>query len=372
MHILFVNSWYPSIVFPTNGDFIQRHAEAVSLHHKVTAIHVVSDPGSDVPLMISDVMINDVRTLIAYIGNTNNPLLKIIRFTLAYRKLILLAGDFNFVHVNHIYPAGIVALMLKWFKNKSYIVSEHWTGFHNNGRRPWTIWKHILMKRVSRSAKYMCPVTQELANAMQEIGLKGRYHPVPNVVKTDVFLPVAKKPERFTIVHVSNMKDYHKNISGLLHVIKKFQDEIGDFMLYMIGDDPGRYAGLIRELGIKDSNISLIDEIPQEELCQTMAASDIFVLFSRNENLPCVILESFSSGVPVISTNVGGIKEYFPSDFGILIDEGDEVALLDALLSVYHHKFSFADPREMHDYAQTHFSADKIGTKFSKLYLSIN
>jgi len=43
LHILFLCSWFPSRVLPTNGDFILRHAEAVATKHKVTAIHVITD-----------------------------------------------------------------------------------------------------------------------------------------------------------------------------------------------------------------------------------------------------------------------------------------------------------------------------------------
>jgi len=43
LHVLFLASWYPSRVLKTNGDFIQRHAEAVALQHNVTVLHVISD-----------------------------------------------------------------------------------------------------------------------------------------------------------------------------------------------------------------------------------------------------------------------------------------------------------------------------------------
>jgi len=43
LHVLFLASWYPSRILKSNGDFIQRHAEAVALQHKVSVIHVKSD-----------------------------------------------------------------------------------------------------------------------------------------------------------------------------------------------------------------------------------------------------------------------------------------------------------------------------------------
>jgi len=43
LHILFLSSWYPSHVSPSNGDFIQRHAEAIATKHNVTVIYVTTD-----------------------------------------------------------------------------------------------------------------------------------------------------------------------------------------------------------------------------------------------------------------------------------------------------------------------------------------
>lgn len=62
LHVLFLNSWYPSRISPKNGDFIQRHAETVSIKHKVTSIHVITDSNLKVTSEIIDFTLNDVRT----------------------------------------------------------------------------------------------------------------------------------------------------------------------------------------------------------------------------------------------------------------------------------------------------------------------
>ena len=42
--VLFLASWYPSKVDPFNGDFIERHAKAISLNNQVFAVYVIKDP----------------------------------------------------------------------------------------------------------------------------------------------------------------------------------------------------------------------------------------------------------------------------------------------------------------------------------------
>ena len=48
---------------------------------------------------------------------------------------------------------------------------------------------------------------------------------------------------------------------------------------------------------------------------------DCFLLFSKTEDLPMVIIEAFSAGLPVISTNVGGVSELIYPNVGLMIDK---------------------------------------------------
>ena len=104
-----MNSWYPSRVMPTNGDFIQRHAEAVAIHSEVTAIHIISDKSCTPVIDLTDEIINGVRTHIGYIKYTKNPLLKYVRFIKAFRKVSKKLDPFHVVHLNRIYPLGVFA-----------------------------------------------------------------------------------------------------------------------------------------------------------------------------------------------------------------------------------------------------------------------
>ena len=72
------------------------------------------------------------------------------------------------------------------------------------------------------------------------------------------------------------------------------------------------------------------------------------------------------NGTPVISTDVGGISEYFPKDFGILIPAKNEKKLLNAILESY--TKSNANTQEMHQYVVNNFSKEQIANTFSKLY----
>ena len=97
----------------------------------------------------------------------------------------------------------------------------------------------------------------------------------------------------------------------------------------------------------------------------------MLVMFSNKENQPCVINEAFSCGLPVISTNVGGITEFFPKNFGIIIEKGNENDLYEAMAKCINGKVEFAKPKDMHQYAVNHFSIQIIAKELEKVYSKV-
>lgn len=68
------------------------------------------------------------------------------------------------------------------------------------------------------------------------------------------------------------------------------------------------------------------------EIANWMGAADMLCISSRAEGLPNVLLEALASGLPVVSTEVGGIGEVLRApDFGRLVPEGDLAALSQAI-----------------------------------------
>jgi glycosyltransferase involved in cell wall biosynthesis len=75
-----------------------------------------------------------------------------------------------------------------------------------------------------------------------------------------------------------------------------------------------------------------------------------------------------SSGVPVISTDVGGIKEFLKPEHGVLIPSGDEKELLDSINQILDHPERF-NTTEIREYALSTFSNEKVGKLFSDIYI---
>jgi glycosyltransferase involved in cell wall biosynthesis len=368
LNVLFLCGWYPSKILPTNGDFIQRHAEAVSLTHYVTVIHIITDKNNTETIKFTSEVINGIETHIAYLKHLKNPLKKIFYFIKAFNILLKKCGSIDIVHLNELFPFGIFSLYLKWFKNIPFIISEHFTGYHYPQSKNISFLQKFTSSIITRSASFVCPVSNDLKKSMLKLGLKGNYNRVPNVVNTSLFFPKKDTNLIFTITHISNMDNDHKNIKGILRVIKKLENKIDDFRFKLIGENADIYIPFAKKTGINLEKTFFINQIPHEEIAANLKGSNLFVLFSNYENLPCVILEAFSCGVPVISTNVGGINEYFPKEFGFLINSKDEDDLLDKIIEV-NTNFK-VDKEKMHRYVEDKFSKTTIANQFSELYNS--
>ena len=74
----------------------------------------------------------------------------------------------------------------------------------------------------------------------------------------------------------------------------------------------------IKQLNI-EKHIVFHGTLEAKEIAALLKEADLFVLTSRFENLPCVLIESISAGVPIVSTNVGGIKEIVHPAYGQLV-----------------------------------------------------
>jgi glycosyltransferase involved in cell wall biosynthesis len=120
---------------------------------------------------------------------------------------------------------------------------------------------------------------------------------------------------------------------GLLaEVGKSFQCEI-------IGEGPleNELRAQIDQLNLQD-RVALSGAKPQREVRQRLAAASVFVLPSvvdaqgGMDNLPTVIMEAMATGLPVISTDIGGIPEMvLQNETGFLVPPGDVAALAGAI-----------------------------------------
>lgn len=103
--------------------------------------------------------------------------------------------------------------------------------------------------------------------------------------------------------------------------------------LAIAGDGPERSAldGIVEGLALANSAILLGD---RQDVPSILAAADGFVLSSRWEGLPMVLLEAAAQGLPIVCTDVGGDREVARPELGGILVDVDPAAIATGMLEL--------------------------------------
>ncbi|MBS1751105.1 MAG: glycosyltransferase family 4 protein [Bacteroidetes bacterium] len=381
MKILWLASWYPNRISPFEGDFIQRHALAVSTYLPITVIYM-AQYGEDVTVEKDEVLINNngnLKEIIIFFSFKSTGI-KIVdkilynrKYYSTYKKYItqyLAKLDLpDLIHVHVPMKAGTIA---QWIKRKwqiPYIVSEHSATYVPGPPDFFKNRSFYYRNRVSSVFKRAIAVTSVskhdgllLKNmfSLQHVGV------IHNVVNTECFFYKERsKKDIFRFIHVSVM-NYQKNIEGIVAAFAALAKIRKDWQLCLTGNNSDYIRHLVKESGIQD-RVSLPGEVSNIDVARQMQESDALVMFSRYENFPCTIIEALCCGLPVIATNIAGIPEAVNASNGILV-ERDNIAQLTTALEKMIVNYNRFKRKDIAADAVSKYNYSYIGSQFTDLY----
>jgi len=375
MNILHLLSWFPSPNDPTLGNFCVRMIDALpkDCHSVILSVcdgkdmkqsyevkEIAGTHHTHVQIYIRPPKVNAIRKL---------KMLRMYQYGLKYIKKHFFNPDLIHLHVT--YPLGQVALLWKKLFGYKYVLTEHWTIYQpqNKDVLVGPLKKKIV--KIANNASLIMPVSLDLQHCMEGHGVQNRFRVIYNLVNTDMFkLGAPHQSPKRQMLHISTLRDEAKNFSGILRTIEKLRQQRDDFELHVIHDyEAPEFKQFVNEHNLSDCVI-FHGKKTSQEVAQAYQQADFFVLFSNFENLPCVIVEAFASGVPVLSTSVGGISEILSPDRGILIPSGDEDALLQGMNSMLDHCNEY-NREAIRDYALKTFAAPNIGQQIFETYQQV-
>lgn len=204
---------------------------------------------------------------------------------------------------------------------------------------------------------------------------------IPNFINLDIYKKIennetqclkerlAKNGEKI-LVHTSNFRAL-KRVDDAIRIFKKINDKMPSKLL-LIGDGPERSKCeyLAKDLGI-DHDVKFYGE--QESFTEILSIADLFLMPSQSESFGLSALEAMACGVPVISSNAGGLPELnLHGETGYISEIGDIDKMAEYALRL------LEDPKRYKifsenalDRAKNMFSADKIIPQYEKFYEEI-
>lgn len=388
MNILHLLSWFPTPDDPTLGNFCVRMIDALpeECHSVILSVcdgkniaksfevkEIEGVHHTHVQIYIRPPKINVFRKL---------KVLRMYQYGLKYIKKRFFEPDLIHLHVT--YPLGQVALLWKKLFGYKYILTEHWTIYQPQNKAVLVGKLKKKIVRIANNAEVIMPVSLDLQRCMEEHGVHNRFRVIYNLVNTDMFKPCIDSSLRTgqcrndmhddggkkRMLHISTLRDEAKNFSGILRTVERLRQQRDDFELHVIHDyEAPDFKAFVKEHNLSDCVI-FHGKKTSAEVAQAYQKADFFVLFSNFENLPCVIVEAFASGIPVLSTAVGGISEILSPERGILISQGDEDALLQGMNTLLDHCHEY-NREAIRAYAIKTFAAQYIGQQMFDEYKKV-
>jgi len=376
--VLFLSQWYPHRNDPMLGLFVQKHAEAVSLHCDVKVLYVQSDENID-DFEMTDRTQNNLRELIVYypiskqkpFSKFNNIINYYIAYWKGYKKIYSEGFKPDIIHVNILTRTAFVAYMLKICKGIPYIITEHWSRYLPDRNSFKGAFRKLLTRLVVKNAKAILPVSENLRQAMLAHKLLNNNYIVVNNVVDNFFFSESPTVHRTKkrIIHVSCFDEEAKNVKGIIRATYELSKKRQDFELMLVGTgvDFQNVRQYTDTFNFPKGIIHFLGEKTSEEVANWIQNSDFFVLFSNFENSPVVISESLVCGKPVISSNVGGTPELINDSNGILINAGNEDELLNGMNYLLDN-FQNYDSEIIKADAKDKFSYENIGMQLTTIY----
>ena len=192
------------------------------------------------------------------------------------------------------------------------------------------------------------PLVRRLCNAFVEqyiaisrtcaTALESVVHKVPVVIMNAIDLSRIDRdaaPSRRTVPKLLSVGRISepKNYPLLIEALAELEPRGVDYSLDLAGDGSPDAISSLRALaearGV-DHRIRFLGN--RSDIAVLMAQSDLLVMSSRREGLPIVLIEAVASGLPFVSTDVGGCREIAAmTGAGIVVEPGDARALAEAI-----------------------------------------
>lgn len=240
------------------------------------------------------------------------------QFLNIYIRVIILLHFLRLIFIDRFYPdlvhahffsSGTWARPFCMLFRVKMVVTEHWTaliGYPDIGPK-----RLAEAREVYEWASWVLPVSHHLEKGIINntgAAISEKSTVIHNSVNTDLFTlkTTGRSPEK--IISVARL-DEQKDIPTMLTAFKMARDTRPNLTLSIIGGGgQAPYKKMAQDLGIA-SAVTFMGARSKEEIAAEMNTASLFLLSSISENSPCVIGEAHCCGLPVVATDVGGVKE---------------------------------------------------------------
>jgi glycosyltransferase involved in cell wall biosynthesis len=367
MRVLFLTTAWPSSDSPIDGVFVREHARAAADVADVRVLHLHRSAAQAGLLQLEGIVGEEPPAWRIPYRRFGKPLAQVAFLAgpfMGARRLRKAGWTPDVIHA-HSFLSALPALLLGRLLRRPVVYTEHWTIFLPENPGELSRAMRRLARFAAEQAQLVLPVSDDLERAMRELAPAVRTRVVPNVVD-DVFSPAPSSDGQGTrLLTVGLLDTPRKGVDILLEALALVRGR-EQLRLDIVGEGPLRpsYEAMAERLGLADT-VAFHGLEPKAALANRMRTADLFVLASRYENNPCVVLEAMASGLPVVATRVGGVPELVTPDSGRLANPLDPPSFAAAVEDALRNDF---DRAAIAARARERYGREAIARQLAEIY----
>jgi N-acetyl-alpha-D-glucosaminyl L-malate synthase BshA len=286
-----------------------------------------------------------------------------------YERLDLLHVHYAIPHASAAYMAQ--KILAEEGHNVPFVTTLHGTDITLIGKDPSFV---PVVQFCINASNAVTAVSESLkADTHAHFRIQKNIQVVPNFIQTEEELPTPNPslrqayadPQEPILCHISNFRKV-KRVEDVIRIFHQVNQKIPSKLL-LVGDGPDRYAceQLCRTLGLCD-RIIFLGKL--RETRQVLELADVFILPSESESFGLAALEALAVGVPVISSNTGGIPEVNLEGFsGFLSEVGDIEGMATNALRLLEPSERLKFRKQALEQAKS-FSIERIVPQYEQIY----
>lgn len=196
---------------------------------------------------------------------------------------------------------------------------------------------------------------------------------IPNVIDLEMFYPAAAQSHdnAFTLVITRNLEPIY-GLDTAIHALALARETVPTLHLKIAGSGPqqAELQRLVEQLGLGDA-VAFLGRLERQQVVDLYHGADAMLNPSRVDNMPNSVLEALACGLPVISTDVGGVP-YIVEDgqTALLVPRDDAGAMASAILKLFTDTTLRSALQERGRHAVAQYAWDEVRPLWLSLYNS--
>lgn len=345
MNILLLTTSFPVQEGASSGVFVERLAQRLGLRCRL----LVLAPAVDVPIKKSNYKPYELFTfryaptkwqILAHRGGGIPAMLAANPWTMILLPFFLLsmlvycvryAGKVDIIFANWSI-CGVIGGVVGWLLGRPVVTTIR----GEDANRAQVSWVHrFLIGLCLRLNRRVVTVSNDIAKSLSNLYplLAHKIVLIPNGVD---FIPKREQYESSTenenvrLLMIGSLIS-RKSVSTALYALNILPPK---FSLTVIGDGPEKESlnSLVADLRLEE-RVRFEGHVPPDKISSWLAKADVLLMTSKSEGRPNAVLEAFAAGVPVVGSDIPGLRELIvPDANGVFFPFGNYEALAACLL----------------------------------------